>query len=79
MGRAGDAVQSRLNVQLPFTAEGMATLVRTVPTDDSLTKAELGLQWRDPATTVADTMRWLYRSGHLSARQVGRLAVDSGR
>ena len=74
IGRAGDAVQARLNVQLPFTAEGMATLVRTVPTDDGLTKKELDLDWRDPAITVADTIRWLCTSGHVSARQAGRLA-----
>lgn len=74
VGRAGDAVQSRIKVQLPFTAEGMATLVRTVPTDDALTKKELALVWRDPAVTVADTIRWLGTSGRISARQAGRVA-----
>ena len=74
MGRAGDVLQARFNVQLPFTAEGMATLVRTVPTDDALTKKELHLDWRDPAVTVADTIRWLWSSGRVTARQAGRLA-----
>jgi nucleoside-diphosphate-sugar epimerase len=76
MGRAGDVLQARVNLQLPFTAEGMATLVRTVPTDDSLTKKELGLEWRDPADTVADTLRWLRHAGHVTPRQIGRLAAS---
>jgi dihydroflavonol-4-reductase len=73
-GRVGDAIQQRWKGQLPFTAEGMATLVRSVPTDDRETLEELGVAWRDPAVTVTDTVRWLYQQGRLSSRQAGRVA-----
>jgi nucleoside-diphosphate-sugar epimerase len=74
LGQVGDLVNHRLTFPLPFTAEGMDTLVRSVPTDDGPVRDELGVTWRDPEVTVADTLRWLHRQGHLSARLVGRLA-----
>jgi nucleoside-diphosphate-sugar epimerase len=75
-GRIGDRIQSLLKIELPFTAEGMATIVRSVPTDDSATHDELGVAWRDPAVTVSDTLRWLLADGHLTRRQVGRRLAD---
>ena len=38
------------------------------------TTRELGLHFRDAADTYRDTLIWMYRAGHLSAEQVGRLA-----
>ena len=75
LGRIGDLVNVRLRLPLPFTVEGMDTLVRSVPTDDSATKQELGVAFRPASETVADTLRWLYAEGRLSARLVGRVAA----
>ena len=74
-GWLGDLVNSALKQQLPFTAEAMDMLVHTVPTDDSRTHRELSITPRDPAETVADTLRWLYAQGAVSARQIGKLAA----
>jgi nucleoside-diphosphate-sugar epimerase len=74
LGRVGDGLNRVLGVQLPFTAEGMDTLVRSVPTDDSRTRAETGVVPRDPAITAADTLRWLLAQGEVKARHLGRLA-----
>jgi hypothetical protein len=37
---------------------------------------ELGIRFRDVRETLADTLRWLWRAGHLERRRVGRLATD---
>ena len=72
LGRAGDLINTRLSMPLPFTSEGMDTLVRSIPTDDSVTLAELGVTYRDTAETVGDALRWLHDTGHLTASQVGQ-------
>jgi nucleoside-diphosphate-sugar epimerase len=75
MGRIGDVVNERLTSRLPFTAEGMDTLVRSVPTDDTPTCSELGVTYRDPGVTIGDTLVWLHQRGQISKAQLGRLAV----
>ena len=35
---------------------------------------ELGVRYRSARETYTDTVRWLYRAGHLEARHVGVLA-----
>jgi len=34
----------------------------------------LGLEYRESQKSYEDSIRWLYRSGHLSAKHVGKLA-----
>ena len=49
-------------------------MTRFVPCDSSQTERELGVRFRPIEETMADTLRWLYRAGHLPAKSVGRLA-----
>jgi dihydroflavonol-4-reductase len=74
VGRAGDRLNGWFSWRLPFTAEAMDMLIHSTPTDDSRARAELSISPRDPAVTIADTLRWLHGRGILSARQIGRLA-----
>lgn len=44
-------------------------------TSGTETEKILDLQFRSARETYTDTVRWLYQSGHLDARHVGRLAA----
>jgi dihydroflavonol-4-reductase len=74
IGTASDLVQRVLPVTLPLTHEAMVTLTSGVPCDNSRTTQELGIEFRPVAETLTDTIRWLYETGGLTARHVGRLA-----
>jgi dihydroflavonol-4-reductase len=43
--------------------------------DASAVERDLGVQFRPPAETLADTYRWLVDAGHVSRKQAGRLAA----
>ena len=57
-----------------FTEEAMQALTLVRATDDSAVAQDLGVRYRDPAETVAASLRALYDGGQLTARQVGRIA-----
>jgi hypothetical protein len=52
-------------------------MVSAVPTDDSITQADLGVTWRDPAATLRDAARWLLHEGHLQPRHAPALVGSS--
>jgi len=79
LGRVGDAVKRVVPFQFPLTYEAMTTATRWPGVDSEHTLRELGLAFRAPRETFADTLRWMHRAGHLSAGHVGRLASDGGR
>ena len=58
--RAAGAVLDRANPFLPFdtpiTAAGMQYYTQMPASDDSPSEQELGITYRDPHTTVADTV-----------------------
>jgi nucleoside-diphosphate-sugar epimerase len=75
-GRIGDALDHVWHFDLPFPLTSEATSVGTqwAKADSSKTLEALGLGFRDPLETLADTIRWLQRAGHVDARYAGRLA-----
>ena len=75
-GRVGDLVKRVYDFNFPLTRESMEFATQWPGADASRTTAELGVQFRTLEETYTDTMRWLYRAGHLTAEQVGRLAED---
>jgi nucleoside-diphosphate-sugar epimerase len=75
VGRAADWVQRRLGVRLPVNYEGPWFLVYGAKVDVSATERDLGVRFRPPAETLADTYRWLYEAGLVSRRQAGALAA----
>ena len=44
--------------------------------DSSKMETELGLQFSDSEDTLAEVILWLYDSGHLSRRKVGKLTLQ---
>jgi dihydroflavonol-4-reductase len=73
-GRAADRVAQALRVRLPVNFEGVWFMVHAAKVDGSAAGRDLGVQFRPPAETLADTYRWLYDAGHVSRKQAGRLA-----
>jgi nucleoside-diphosphate-sugar epimerase len=78
-GAAADAAQRILPFRLPLHREGPWTMINSRPGDDSRTREELGVTFRPPSEAIADTVRWLHETGHISARQAGRAAAGAER
>jgi nucleoside-diphosphate-sugar epimerase len=76
--RAAGALADRLtpvfNWDLPLTKEGLTYATRWVKMDDSRIREELDFQFTPVEDTLVDSIRWLYREGHITAEQAGRLA-----
>lgn len=66
IGRVMDAVGSRLRLDTTITAAGTMYYTQMPRSDDSPSERELGITYRDPRETLADTVTGL--------RHVGRLA-----
>jgi nucleoside-diphosphate-sugar epimerase len=75
-GRAANVAQRRLQVRLPWSAEGIWVMNCAARCDDSKARAELAFEPRPLRETFADTVRWLTNAGELTERQAGRLAVS---
>jgi hypothetical protein len=52
----------------------MAMATQWPGTAPSQAEETLGVRFRPTRETLADTIRWLHRAGHVSAREAGRLA-----
>jgi nucleoside-diphosphate-sugar epimerase len=75
LGRATDVVRRVAPFETVFTEEAMQALTLVRPTDDTAVEQDLGVRYRDPAETVAASLRALYGGGLLTARQVGEVAT----
>ena len=73
-GLAADAAQRVVPFRLPLNSTGPWLGSHAVPGDDRATREELGATFRPAPEAIADTVRWLYDGGHISARQAGRAA-----
>ncbi|GAA4244460.1 NAD-dependent epimerase/dehydratase family protein [Dactylosporangium darangshiense] len=56
---------------LPVDHEGVVFVHSDTRCDDSRARGELGIQPRPLSDTYRDTIRWLHRTGRLTARQAG--------
>jgi nucleoside-diphosphate-sugar epimerase len=74
IAKAADRLQHRLPFRLPVQYEGPWTLWNGARVDDGATRGELGVTFRPPSEVITATLRWLYETGAVSARQAGRLA-----
>lgn len=77
-GKVLDRLRKLVPVELPVTEEGMRYATHWVMLDDSHTLATLDLQYRPLYDTFEAALLSLYASGHLSRRQLGRLARQAG-
>ena len=77
LGTLGDVFKRWVyDFQFPLTRDAMEYATQWPGVDGERTIRELDLTFRGARQTYTDTVRWLHRSGHLSARHVGRLARD---
>jgi dihydroflavonol-4-reductase len=73
-GSVGDAVKRVHDFNFPLTRDSMEFTTRWPGGDAERTTRELGVSFRNVADTFRDTLVWMYRAGHLTAAQVGKLA-----
>jgi len=78
-GSAGDVVKRVWDFSFPLTRDSMEYATRWPGADASRTERELGFRFRSAEESYGDALRWMHRAGHLSARQVGRLAGEEVR
>jgi hypothetical protein len=48
-------------------------MVTMVPTDDTATHEQLGVEFRPVRESLTDALAWLVREGHLTGKHAGRL------
>jgi dihydroflavonol-4-reductase len=73
-GSLADTLAPVLKLELPVTREGLNYATQWVQLDNSRIENELDFEFRPLEETMADSIRWLYQEGHITARQAGRLA-----
>jgi nucleoside-diphosphate-sugar epimerase len=78
LGRALDGLRKVVPFDSVYTGEAMQLLTKARPTDDSAVHDELGISYRDPAVSIEASLRGMYASGVLNAKQVGQLAEVPG-
>ena len=74
-GSVGDVVKRVYDFDFPMTRDAMEFTTRWPGADAQRTTRELEMDFRDVADTLRDTLVWMYRAGHLTAKHVGRLAT----
>ena len=57
IGRAVDSVNRWVPISGGFSREAAELLTAAIPTDDSATLTDLGMQWRSPAAAIAATFK----------------------
>jgi dihydroflavonol-4-reductase len=73
-GSVGDVVKRFREFNFPLTRDSMEFATQWPGADAARTTRELGVAFRPVAETYADTLRWMHRSGHLTAAHIGKLA-----
>jgi dihydroflavonol-4-reductase len=67
-------LQRLIPFHLPMEYEGAVIFGAATRCDDSPTREEFGIEPRPLEQTFGDSIRWLYETGRISARQAGRAA-----
>jgi dihydroflavonol-4-reductase len=76
-GSVSDVVKRVHDFNFPLTRDAMEFTTRWPGAESERTTRELGVGFRDVADTFGDTLVWMYRAGHLTAAQVGKLAFPA--
>ena len=74
VARLADLLQRVVRWRLPLGAQAVDVLRWDARCDDSETTRELGIVYPDVREALAETVRWLARTGQLSAKEAGLLA-----
>jgi dihydroflavonol-4-reductase len=75
VSKVSDALRSSIGTPNLAPAEGLYSLLETVPADAGVTEERLGMSFRGTEEMIADNIRWLVEAGHLEPHQAGRLAA----
>ena len=75
-GKVCDRIGPWFNMEVPMTEEAMGYATKWVQMDNAKVERELDFQFRPLQQTMADTIRWLYAAGHITAEQAGKLARE---
>lgn len=73
-GSLADRLSPVLGLEIPLTREGLTYATRWVNMDNSRTERELDFDFMPVEQTLADSIAWLYKEGHVTQKQAGRLA-----
>jgi nucleoside-diphosphate-sugar epimerase len=73
-GRIVDRVNNFYPVETPISEEAMEYATHWVKLDNSKVERVLDFDFRPVEESMADTITWLYRAGHISNKQAGKLA-----
>ena len=73
-GRIVDQVNRFYPIETPISEEAMEYATNWVRLDNSKVERTLDFSFRPVEQTMADTVSWLYRAGHINKRQAGVLA-----
>ena len=73
LGSVADTLAPLLKLDLPLTREGLNYATQWVKMDNSRTEQELDFSFRPLEQTLADSIRWLYQQGEITAEEAGRL------
>jgi dihydroflavonol-4-reductase len=72
-GRVFDKLSPYLPTDVPMGEEAMEYATRWVKMDNSKVENVLDFEFRPVEDSMSDTIRWLYRTGHISEKQAGVL------
>jgi nucleoside-diphosphate-sugar epimerase len=75
-GVVADVVKRVWDFQFPLSHEGMCLMTQWVPVQGAPAEGTTPFSFRDPRSTLADTLRWLATAGHLPTDRLGHLSSD---
>lgn len=75
-GRVVDLTHLPNPLDFDLTLEAMTEATRAVPVDSTATVDALGIPFRPTQESLADTYRWMFETGAVTAKQAGALASD---
>ena len=74
-GGVADWARLKLGADPALSYEAPWVLAHSNTADSTATTHELGIGFKPLDTTLTDTVKWLYESGHITRRQAGALAT----
>ncbi|HIK85113.1 MAG TPA: SDR family NAD(P)-dependent oxidoreductase [Myxococcales bacterium] len=74
LGSLGDRIKSVYDFSFPLTRDAMEFATRWPGCSGEPTTREIGISFREASETYRDTIRWMYEVGHLTSKQVGKIA-----
>ncbi len=72
-GRLVDLIKRVSNFDYPLTLDAAQVMTRLVPCNDQPTIDALGIKFRPAEETLRDTIRWLYESGEIDVKFIGKV------